>query len=107
MSKEMSWRRRIHHNRRSTRSQPTVRHMLIDHAFMWIATRGAAAYALPCGRRRGYIVSTKSRLAVRRPLIKMTLQSPLRRGQPARRRTTRAACAPYEPHHRLHHDEPI
>jgi len=80
MSKEMSWRRRIHHNRRSPCVQPTVRHMLIDHRFMSITMRGLALHPSRRAHERGYIVITKSRLVARRPLIKMTFQSPVRRG---------------------------
>jgi len=70
MSKEMPWRRRIHHKRHAVRAQPMVRHMLIGRAFTCIAARRPS---------RGYIVRTKSRLAARLGVIKMTLQSPVRR----------------------------
>lgn len=75
MSKEMSWRRRANHIVAPATAQPTVRHMLICRALTCIAE--GLSELLPVG----YIVRTKSRLAAWRPLIKMTLQSPVRRGR--------------------------
>jgi hypothetical protein len=89
MSKEMSWRRRVHLIVRPARAQPTVRHMLIGRGLTCIAER------LGDLRPHGHIVRTKSRFAARRPLIKMTLQSPVRSGRSVRGRA-RALLALHE-----------